>query len=682
MADSEADVEVVEADSKADQREAETSQGLSWDSGAGPQPFGFGFDAEPVLVDWFGRGVQDLLVTDRPIGDQRRTRVYPSSVEPGQTGALAFEAGREVPELTGLRCLCPLPNGRESRFDLIGLSPVSWVHVPNRGSASHPDWGPPQRMEHPEAPALATGRILQAVAVDWDGDGRHDLLVGYQDLTGYWPWPDRPVHQQLGWNEDAAHPGYDRQGRWRGRAPQARALWARNLGETGAPRFAAFEPIDIEGVLDASGTRLAPLLLAWGPARAWEVALADERGQLRVYRNFGGQRPPVLMEPQELRDVEGRPITLPNDLSTLSATDLDGDGREELVFGAADGRIFGIRSGSKRDAGALFGPLRQQSDVVRLGGGAVLTAGDLDGDGGLDLVYGDAPGRLYVLMDRGGPGGHRYEAPARLESGGDPIRVDPGLDGRPRGPIDPPLGFAAPLLIDWKNNGRLDLIVTGAGGEVLFLRNNGHETQPRFDFAEPIRQGSQPLVLPPRVRPAAVDWNGEGLPDLIAPDLNGILCCWPRVETLMVGEPEPLTDPLGRPITLDGAFGLAGRCALWAGDWTGSGRPDLLVGLPFDARFVVPALSGEPLERLEDVPNALVLEQLEDGTLLPWPLRFADGRPVLAPADGCSPIGVDWTGAGRLDLLVGSTEGSVTLISRDRLQATGGDSSRDRESAP
>jgi len=77
-----------------------------------------------------------------------------------------------------------------------------------------------------------------------------------------------------------------------------------------------------------------------------------------------------------------------------------------------------------------------------------------------------------------------------------------------------------------------------------------------------------------------------------------------------------------------------------------------------------------------------LLEQLEDGTLLPRPLRFADGRPVVVRADGCSPIGVDWTGAGRLDLLVGSTEGSVTLIPRDRLQATGGDSSRDRESAP
>ena len=306
--------------------------------------------------------------------------------------------------------------------------------------------------------------------------------------------------------------------------------------------------------------------------------------------------------------------------------------------------------------------------MLRLGGGAVLTAGDLDGDGGIDLVSGDASGRLNWLMDLGGPGDHRYGPPERVESGGEPFRAEPGIGGLLLGPAEPPLGYACPLLIDWKANGRPDLIVSDGGGRVLFLRNNGHETQPRFDFAEPIRCERRPMALSPRVRPAAAAWEGEGLPDLIAPDLQGFLSVWRRVDTLEVAPPEPLVDRFGRLIRTDGAFGLGGNCTLWAGPWTGSGRPDLLIGLPLGSRFVVPAMTGEAPGDLDEVPNILLLENLGEGVVVPRPLRLSDGRPLVVADDGCSPIGVDWSGRGLLDLLVGSGVGTVRRYPRERLR--------------
>src|SRR5262249_57290899 len=90
----------------------------------------------------------------------------------------------------------------------------------------------------------------------------------------------------------------------------------------------------------------------------------------------------------------------------------------------------------------------------------------------------------------------------------------------------------------------------------------------------------QPLVPPPRVRPAAADWTGTGRIDLIALDLQGFLVVYPRVNTLEFDAPVLVVDQLGRLIRLDGGYRQSGRCTLWAGPWTGPGRVDLLVGLP------------------------------------------------------------------------------------------------------
>ncbi len=194
-----------------------------------------------------------------------------------------------------------------------------------------------------------------------------------------------------------------------------------------------------------------------------------------------------------------------------------------------------------------------------------MAAADLDADGDIDLIAGDAAGRLLLAEDVGGPDDHRYALPVELNALGAPFRLDPGPDGVLGGPVEPKRGYTCPAIVDWKDNGRPDLIVGGAGGEILFFRNNGSTTQPRFDRPEPLSFHGGPLITPPRVRPAVADWNGDGQIDLIGLDLQGFLCVYPRKDVMEVDDPIPLTDRLGRLIRLDGGFGQAGRCALWAG---------------------------------------------------------------------------------------------------------------------
>jgi hypothetical protein len=661
-----ADLDVVEREPFGDRSEAARTPRFVFDPAAGPTPLGLGWDAEALVLDWFGAGEADLLVTAGGGRLGRGARVY-RPLEVADPARPVYDSGAPVDGLDGLRCVCAIPNGVASRFDLLGLDDEGLVWLPNEGETERPSFA--ARRGTGPGPDLGIGpcRIVQLFAVDWDGDGLIDLLAGVDDLTGYWPVPESvPLSQRVGLNQKGGHPGYDHNGLWRGRAPQGRVFWLRNVGHPGAPAFTVESEIGLAGGLNDLGLHPAALALSWGGGSSFELLITDNEQTVRVHRNFGGQRPPVIMEPRVLQCGHG-PLLLPDDRTTVQAGDIDGDGKPELVFGTSDGRVFAVHAASGRNGAKTPAAVLHRTEELRLGGRLVLAAADLDADGDVDLVYGDAAGRIHWAEDVGGAGDHRYAAPVTLEAGGTPFRVDPGPDGMQRGPAAPRLGYACPAIVDWTGNGRPDLLVAGAGGEVLVLRNDGAAQSPRFGRPALLRCQGSPLITPPRVRPAAADFLGSGQLDLVALDLQGFLCVYPRVDTLEVGPPTPLVDRLGRVLRLDGAFGQSGQCALWAGPWCGSGRPDLLVGLPRGNRHVIPAVCGLPSPVADELPTVLLLENAGNGVVIPRPLRLADGTPVVVGEEGCSPNGVDASADGELGLLVGSDDGRVAYFRRDEL---------------
>src|SRR5207302_6486218 len=157
-----------------------------------------GWDAGALAIGWDGRGRGDLLVTSGGGPRGRTARLYRATSEPGVYPP-TYDAGTPIKALDGLRCLCALPAEMKGRFDLVGLADEGLVLLRDQGEPGSPSFGPREPLGI--GPNLGAGpcRVAQIVATDWDGDGLVDLLVGLDDLAGYWPDPS-PVEQQVGFN--------------------------------------------------------------------------------------------------------------------------------------------------------------------------------------------------------------------------------------------------------------------------------------------------------------------------------------------------------------------------------------------------------------------------------------------------------------------------------------------------
>lgn len=183
---------------------------------------------------------------------------------------------------------------------------------------------------------------------------------------------------------------------------------------------------------------------------------------------------------------------------------------------------------------------------------------DLDGDGIPDIITGSySPGNIYVFR---GKGHGEFEAGQTLkdENGKDIVLGSASV--------------AAP--IDWNGTGKLDLIVGFIDGKLKHLVNKGDM---RFGSPEDVLAGGMPIEGN-NVAPCVADWDGDGVPDLLTGDANGIVTFYKGTRTangLRFGAGVELVGPNTFPKRDDRPAMRAKVCVT---DWNGDGKLDLLVG--------------------------------------------------------------------------------------------------------
>jgi len=409
--------------------------------------------------------------------------------------------------------------------------------------------------------SLGSGWFAAVTVVDWDGDGKKDLLVTRHELEGQL---DDLIefHRNIGNNAsmekiDLAGPVYLetegspiklRAGRVECEdidddgdldllaARQGPPLQLfRNIGTRTKPVLD--RPIDLPLCGGGHvGAKIADFdgdgLLDYVAGHLWESnSCGQGRHFARLYKNVGTRKEPKF-EPRDAQ--QGAPYSEQFQKcdgarqNTVRAVDWDNDGKTDLLVGTARGDVLWFRNQTNE----LFPLFEQERRLVeKLSASARLDVCDWNNDGKKDLIVANVDGQVWLFLNRGTDQSPILDSWRRLLANGKPI------DGT---------HWASVLVCDWNADGRKDLIL-GMGGEkdpsdnvdwpplhdnpfedrgFLVFINTGSDADPKLARPQWIKAGPKAERSFDYLRPnlgSFVDWDGDGRKDLIACEFENVV---------------------------------------------------------------------------------------------------------------------------------------------------------------
>lgn len=367
---------------------------------------------------------------------------------------------------------------------------------------------------------------------------------------------------------------------------------------------------------------------------------------IQFYRN-GKLSEPVLMTYDD-----GNPVKFINSSwFSMKAGDFNNDGKTDLIIGSTQGYAEivlnkGMLNGKPVGSNHKL-PLHVfQKDIYESGDMSLKPFPvDWDKDGRMDLVFTAWQGFYWISFNRGGKGELKFEKPIALyQQGGVVVHSD----------------SPAPYVVDWDNDGDLDIISGGCSGNLMYYENiAGKGKAPRFNagvymsddknerfFVNAVSAGGTVQGMEEQywgyltVVPADVDHDGDL--DLIIADCLGkvrwIENIGNRTKPLLSGKIHDfLVD--GKPLV------TPWRNRPGVADWNKDGRLE----------FILLNNNSELVFYSQDANNPSTLH-------LQTNLKDPDGKnitikrppPSVPGGNGRVQIEVtDWDGDGNLDLIIG-----------------------------
>ncbi|MCG2460443.1 FG-GAP-like repeat-containing protein [Flavobacteriaceae bacterium F89] len=494
-------------------------------------------------------------------------------------------------------------------------------------------------------------RFNQWKYVDYENDGDLDIIVGIQDGEDY------------GWDN-----AFNDKGEWTNGPLHGYVYLIENVNGTFHLKdkiMAGDEPIDVYGAP-------SPNFDDFDGDGDLDIICGEFLDKFTWFENIGTREKPVYAKGKYLENETGI-IAMDLEMILPVSLDWDKDGDVDLVVGDEDGRVALVENtGSVVDHMPTFknpAYFKQKAKDVKFGALATPFSTDWDDDGDEDIISGNSAGYISFIENLSGGESPKWNAPKYVKSKGEIIRIQAGENGSIQGPCEAKWGYTTLSVADWNKDGLKDLIVNSIWGKVVWYQNIGSKGNPIMDKEQPIeiQWGSQSpkpewfwwdpephtLVTQWRTTPTAIDWNQDGLTDLVMLDKDGYLSYFERFsndDTLLLKPGKRIfysvngtydlknveIDSLPGLLRLnEKKFGSSGRRKLAFGDWDGDGDVDLIIN----------GLNAVLLENVGQSPNKVEFKYHDN---------FSDKK--LA-GHSTSPTLVNWDHSGKPDLLLGAEDG-------------------------
>lgn len=509
--------------------------------------------------------------------------------------------------------------------------------------------------------------------VDFDGDGKTDIVVGTDDWTDY------------GWDD-----AYDADGVWQNGPLRGNIYFLRNVGTNDAPEYE--KPTMLK---DVDGNNLEtfgwpnPNFADWDGDGDLDIVGIEFRDTIQYSENVGTRTNPAYkpFEPVFLED--GSPAAAELAMPTIVAYDWNKDGALDVLLGDEDGRVaLFVNKREFRDGKPLFEYpfyFKQIPDALKCGALSTPFGVDWDDDGDWDIICGNSAGYIFFLENLSGPNVDppKWATPVALASepndaileaakalvppgsslveerrdGTTLIRIKAGPNGSIQGPCEPKWGYTTLSVADWDGDGLRDILLNSILGNVFWYKNIGKKGVPKLDQPRAVEvewDGEEPrlawgwrfpknkeLLTQWRTTPYAVDFNGDSLTDLVMLDVEGYLVLFERYRdasgVLKLAPPKrTLVNASGAPLRLNpGRAGGSGRRKICVVDYNRDGKLDILA-------------NGRNAD--------LYLQTKSDGGLYRFVLA-GEIDPLPIKGHSTSPTVVDFDGDGVFDPFVGAEDG-------------------------
>ncbi|MBL8217639.1 MAG: VCBS repeat-containing protein [Bryobacterales bacterium] len=576
-----------------------------------------GLWAHPVAVDMNGDGALDLIVScaDRPYNGIYYFRNLGSNEKPLFDRAEWMGPGK--PDLVAADF------NADGAVDLVYRGGYFSDVVRNR--LSKPVSFPFERDYH-------VGRDDLWYPVDWDGDGKLDALNGTSDWREY------------GWDD-----AYDSAGKWLRGPLHGFVYFYKNTG-AGFAKPAKL-PVDLYGAP-------VPNPVDWDNDGKLDLIAANFIDTVFFVRNNGnGFDKPTPLFRMDLCMIQPRVVRWHK------------DGRPSIIVGEEDGRVAFVENLAPKGQMPRLAGLRyfeQVDPYLKSGALSRPVAVDWNGDGKMDLIAGNSAGYVQYFENVGTKQDAQFADRGYFRAGGKVLRRIAGPNGSVQGPAEEKWGYSNPSVADWDMDGKLDIVVNDIWGDVVWYRNTGDGMNlAAAQSVEVEWQGKPPkpdwvwwepkpkqLLTQWRTTPKVVDWDRDGLPDLVMLNHQGYLSLFRRARCggkLCLNPPERIfVQASGRFLNLaNGRAGASGRRKIELVDWDGDGDLDLVSD------------SDEGPVLYENTGSQAKPVMQPRGTIIKTPLRGHNPTPNVA----------DWNGDGKLDVVVGAEDGFFYYFDRNYIDA-------------